>query len=335
MKAIHIHPPSDPTQPPYSPTNPAPSTALRLSTTTPVPQPRASDLLVRIKATSIIRDTLTWPEMYVHAYAIPGHDFAGVVEAIPPDVTSFKVGDEVFGMVHPDRGGTWAEYALISVGEAARKPEGLGWGMAAGMPLSGLTAYQALFVKAGLATPGSDEGRTRRARVLVTGASGGVGMYLVQLASWAGYAVTALSGSKGSAGERLRGLGASEVRAYGDVEDDEGRYDVIVDTIGGAFLERCWALVSPEGSLVSVDSASFDFVNRHTQAGLVKGKEKVNALFFIVQPCREHLEFLAEAVESGHIKCFVAAEYPLEQAREAYEACSKRSATPGKIILTV
>ncbi|KAJ5468452.1 hypothetical protein N7475_006204 [Penicillium sp. IBT 31633x] len=210
MQAIRVHP-AAPSATPYSPTNPAPSTALH-NDKIPIPTPTApNQLLIRIKATTIIRDMLTWPETYQHPYTIPGHDFSGTVAAIHPNSSSiFKPGDAVFGMTHADRPSTWAEYAIVMAHEVAPKPSNLTWEEAAALPLSAQTAYEALFVHAGLALPlgraleeeiqtdeGKDEENARKLekRVLVTGAAGGVGIYLVQLAARAGAHVVAGCGS--------------------------------------------------------------------------------------------------------------------------------------------
>ena len=113
MQAIRFHPSPDPTTP-YSPTNPAPASALILDTNIPIPQPSKPDeILARVKATTVVRDALTWPETYAHEYAIPGHNLAGTVAAVFSD-DNFKPDDEVFGMAHADRGSAWAEYVCSS-----------------------------------------------------------------------------------------------------------------------------------------------------------------------------------------------------------------------------
>lgn len=169
MQAIRVHP-APPESSPYSPFNPAPSTALQLDHDVPIPRPsQPGELLVRIKATTIIRDMLTWPETYTHEYAILGNDLAGIVtEVFSPD-SKFKPGDKVFGMADVDRAATWAEYAVVKEHEVALKPTALTFAQAAALPLSAQTAYEALFEHTGppppllwsKSSPGLRSGKTR------------------------------------------------------------------------------------------------------------------------------------------------------------------------------
>ncbi|KAJ6079658.1 hypothetical protein N7467_009411 [Penicillium canescens] len=347
MQAIRINP-APKTETPYSPTNPAPSKSLT-NDKIPIPKPTSpTDLLIRIKATTIIRDMLTWPEYYHQQYIIPGHDFSGTVAAVfesdsstsssPSPPHNFKIGDEVFGMANTNRASTWAEYAIVSVDEVARKPRVLGWEEAAALPLSALTAYEALFRHAGVSVPTFGSGKEMNAsskRVLITGASGGVGIYLVQLAASAGVHVVAASSSNVRNGEFLRGLGADEVVEYGDLEGENGVFDVIVDCVGGEVLSKCWGFIKGDGVLISVDSASFDFVAEHQKRGLCDGKEGVKALFFIVEGGGEVLSELAVLAESGALRSFVAATFPIESVREAYDFANGRFEGRGKVVLTV
>lgn len=341
MQAIRLHPSPDPSTP-YSPTNPAPPSALTLDTDIPIPQPsNPNEVLVRIKATTVIRDALTWPETYAHEYTIPGHDLAGTVAAVFPASPNppFKPGDEVFGMAHADRGSAWAEYALVRDSEIAHKPKKLSWEEAAAMPLSAQTAYEAL-LHAGIPLSGGAGATPERKKttILITGAAGGVGVYLVQLARRAGLRVVAASSSNARNGEFLRDLGADETVEYAalHVLEQDRVFDIIVDTVGGDVLEGCWDLVkTPTGSLISVDSASFDFVREHERKGI--RKEGVKALFFIVQGSGEALAQLARFADEGSLKVFVLDRYPLGKAVEAYERASGRGGGSGrgKIVLTV
>ncbi|EAW21214.1 NADP-dependent oxidoreductase [Aspergillus fischeri NRRL 181] len=347
MQAVRLHPAPNGSKP-YSPTNPAPPSALKLDKI-PTPKPsRRGEILIRVKATTAIRDALTWPETYATEFAIPGNDFSGIVEDVfaNPDSTTttttsqFKRGDQVFGMTHADRGSTWAEYTIVHEHEATLKPETLPWEKAACLPLSGLTAFQALFEHAGLPFPadaavGEEEGMIRK-RVLITGSSGGVGIYLVQLAAIAGLHVVAASSSTERNGEFLRGLGADEVVEYSALgENVEGSFDLIVDTVGGEILRRCWSWVSGYGTLISVDSASFDFVNEHRKCGTNKGKEDVRALFFIVRSDAEALRQLATLADRGRLKLFVLQTFDLSQAQEAYEQASSKASGYGKVVIQI
>ncbi|KAJ5911517.1 uncharacterized protein N7473_000820 [Penicillium subrubescens] len=338
MQAIRVHPAQPPT-PPYSPSNPAPSTSLHLDNI-PIPHPtKPGELLIRIKATTIIRDMLTWPETYAHPYIIPGNDFAGTVVEIflSGEESTFKIGDEVFGMVHADRPSTWAEYAIVLESEIALKPKGIEWEGAAALPLSGMTALEALFDHAGLSLleEGDVEAQkeNEKKEVLITGAAGGVGIYLVQLAATTGLRVIAASSSNARNGEFLQEIGAHEVIEYSALEDVKNRFDIIVDTVGGETLARCWRYVKEGGSLISVDSGSFNFVEEHGKRGV--GRDGVKGLFFIVRGSTRSLHALAELVDRGELKAFVAGVYPIEKVREAYDFANGRFTGRGKVILTL
>lgn len=343
MQAIRVHPPSPGSSGPWSETNTAPSSALRLDKDVPVPKPRRpGELLVRIRASTVIRDSLTWPETYAKEYAIPGHDFAGTIvsTAEGDESNAFKAGDEVFGMVHADRGSTWAEYALIKAEEACIKPKSLSWEQAAALPLSALTAYQALFTKANFTVPTFDEAWKKRneARevteksVLITGATGGVGLYLVRLGRLAGLHVCALTSSSARNRDFLSSLGADEVLETADLDESSARFDAIIDTVGGEILQKCWARVAKGGTLVSVDTASHDFVAEHQKAA---DRADVNAVWFIVEPSGADMQVLSMAIDLGVLQTFVARSMPLTEARAAYDQASRRSKERGKIVLVV
>lgn len=280
---------------------------------------------------------LTWPETYAKEFTIPGHDFSGIVAATAPN-SNFRIGDEIFGMAHADRASTWAQYAVVQEYEVARKPA-LSWEEAAALPLSAQTAYEALFVHAGLAAPvvGEEEDQKQKdgqnyqadKRILVTGAAGGVGICLVQLAAWAGVHVVAASSSDERNREFLESLGADEVIEYGALE---GTFDVVVDCVGGTVLEKCWGLVRDGGALISVDSGSFDFVSSHLKSGI--GRLNVTASFFIVEGGNA-LGVLGKLADRGLLRSFVAASFDLERIREAYDFANGRFEGRGKVILTI
>jgi len=347
MKAIRLHPNEGDPSSPYSEVNPAPSTALIFDHDVPVPRPQQpGELLVRVEAATVVRDALTWPETYHSEFSILGNDFSGTVVSVGENSqhSLFEPGDEVFGMASASRAGTWAEYAVVSADEACLKPQSLTWAEAAAVPLSALTAYQALFEKAGVATPDftdtheilgsrSGNGQEKKIRLLVNGAAGCVGIYVVQMASLAGLHVVAATRSRSRDEEFLVRLGADEVVEYGDLIKSAQEYDIIIDTAGGKGLENCWTLIRECGTLISIDSASYDFVERHRKSGLSNGKAAVKALFFIVAPSRTGLEQLAKALDSGLLKSFVARVVPLADARLAYEYSSNAPEERGKVVL--
>jgi NADPH:quinone reductase-like Zn-dependent oxidoreductase len=218
--------------------------------TTPIPTPREGEVLVRVAAAGLDRGT--WHLMTGRPYLmrilgfgfsgpknpVPGLDLAGTVVAVGPKVSRFAVGDEVFGIGQ----GSFAELACAREDKLARKPEGLSFDEAAVLGVSGITALQAIdaaAVKSG-------------ERVLVIGASGGVGTYAVQIAKALGAEVTGVC--RGTKGEAVRALGADHVIDYGveDFADGRRQWDVIVDTGGNAPLSRLRRAMTPTARLVLV-----------------------------------------------------------------------------------
>lgn len=179
MKAVRIHGRGDPEHLVYE--------------DVPQPQPGQGEVLVRVYAAGVISPELTWDETYETSEGvsrplpIPGHDVAGVVEVVGMGVSETNVGDEVYGLTAFDRDGSAAEYMLALPSELAHKPRSLDYVQAAAVPLTALTAWQALFehgsLKAGQ-------------KVLIHGAAGGVGVFAVQLAHWAGAYVIGTSSAR-------------------------------------------------------------------------------------------------------------------------------------------
>lgn len=338
MQAVRVHPaPKGST--PYSLENPAPSSALKVDQNVTVPVPSApGELLVKVRATTVIRDMLTWPESYAHEYAILGNDFSGVVTEVYSAASEFKPGDEVFGMAHTDRASTWAEYTIAKEDEVYRKPDGLTFAEAAALPLTAHTAYEALFEHTKIARPTIEQVLSKSvsnkdAKLLITGASGAVGIYLVQLAAVAGVRVVAASSSNERNEQFLRQLGADEVVEYGELDRYNGQFEFIIDTVGGPVLEKSWDYVKDNGTLISVDSASYEFVDDHKKRGL--SKPGVHADFFIVKGSQDALHYIAELVAAGALRSFVAQEYPLAKVQEAYDVANGRSYGRGKVILDI
>ncbi|OJJ66088.1 hypothetical protein ASPBRDRAFT_211688 [Aspergillus brasiliensis CBS 101740] len=304
MQAIRVHPaPRGAT--PYSPSYPAPTSALQLDHDVPIPKlSQPGELLVRVKATTIIRDMLTWPETYAHEYAILGNDVAGIVTDVFSLDGKFKPGDQIFGMADINRAGTWAEYTVVKENEVTLKPTGLTFAQAAALPLSAHTAYEALFNHARIPLPTVEEVKSRT------------------LAAAAGVTVVAATSSNARNGEFLQRLGADETVEYDMLARYQGRFDIIIDVVGGAVLEKCWNYVTETGVLISVDSASYNFVEEHEKRGL--SKPQVRALFFIVEGSDKALHYLAELVDVGALQSLVADTFPLAKAQEAYDLANGR-----------
>src|SRR5579864_1477901 len=279
------------------------------------------DALVRVIATSITKDELSWPPTYKtkdgqpRLPTIPGHEFAGIVDAVAEDVSDLKAGDEVYGLASFWRNGSAAEYVAVAATDVAPKPKTLTFEQAATVPLAGLTAWQALF----------DHGKLQaKQRVLIHGAAGGVGTFLVQLAHWTGAYIIATASSVQI--ELLRGLGADQVINYEEQKFEEVVKDVdlVIDTVGGGVFERSRLVLSPAGMLISV-------------VEMVPPEQPTDGpreLFFIVEANRAELIELGRLIDAGKIKTAIAEVFPLGQAVKAFEK-GLAGHVRGKIVLRV
>lgn len=336
MKAIRLHSSPDRSQP-YSITNVAPSSSLVLDNNVPIPKAVSpGEILIKVEATTIIRDALAWPETYAREYIIPGNDFAGTVIGVN-ESSCFKPGDEVFGMTSAVRAGTWAEYAVVMENEAALKPKSLDWAQAAALALSGLTAYQALFNQAQIVLSKlenlKEQKPQKNTKLLVLGASGGVGLNIVQLGRLAGLHVVAATRSNARNADILKRLGADETIEFKDLSEGGRIYDAIIDTVGGDVLKSAWSVVKEAGVIVSVESLSYDFAEEHRKLDLARGCEDVRAVWFIVSPSKQDLEQLSAVCDAKLLETFVAKVVPLAETRTAYDESSTTSIARGKIVL--
>lgn len=289
----------------------------------PVPSLGPGDVLVRVHASGVSPGELDWGGTWRHHDGtprtppiIPGHEVAGVVEAVAPDAAGITVGDEVFGYIDSQRDGADAEFVAVRVDELAAKPATATHAEAAAVPLSGLTAWQALFDHGDLA-PGQ--------RVLVHGGAGGVGSYAVQFARWRGAHVTATASARDA--DFVLGLGADEVIDYRTqrFEDSVGDIDLVFDTVGGDAWERSWDVLGPRGRLVSIA------VPRPPDREPVDDRR---AVWFIVRPDRGQLIEIGRLIDAGHVRPIVSAELSLADGPEAYGATRQRGG-PGKVVLLV
>jgi NADPH:quinone reductase-like Zn-dependent oxidoreductase len=274
------------------------------------PAPEAGQALVRVHAAALTRDELEWPVDRLPA--IPSYELSGVVVALGPGVHGVAVGDEVYGMTAFDRDGVAADYAAIPTELLAPKPRALSHVEAAAVPLAALSAWQALF----------DHGRLAAGeRVLIHGATGGVGQFATPLASRHGAHVTATTSTLGV--DRARELGADVVIDHTAGPWDAGiePVDLVFDTAGGERLVRSLGVLREGGRLVSV-------AEEPPQATGVSG------VFFVVEPNREQLAQIAGLLDGGWPPPAIDSVFPLEEARSAFErsmAADKR----GKVVLEV
>jgi NADPH:quinone reductase-like Zn-dependent oxidoreductase len=270
----------------------------------------AGEALVSVHAAAITRDELDWPVDRLPA--TPSYEFSGVVAAIGTDVDDVSIGEPVFALSGFDRDGAAADYTVIPAAVLAPKPRTLGHVESAAIPLAALSAWQALFDHGKLA-----EGE----RVLVHGATGGVGHFAVQLAKWRGSRVIAPVSSANV--ETARELGADQVIDISEVrfEDVLEPVDLVFDTIGGDRLERSPAVIRRGGRLVSL-------------AEEPPRDSAISTASFVVEPSREQLVKLATLADGGDLRPAIDRVFALADAREAFER-SMSHAGRGKIVLRV
>ncbi len=280
----------------------------------PRPTIGKGDVLVQVRAAGLDRGT--WHLMTGKPYAvrlalglrrprnpISGRDVAGTVAAVGSSVTEFSVGDEVFGIAP----GSFADYTVAKPAKLALKPAQLSFVQAAVIPISGLTALQAL----------TDVGRLEAGqKVLVLGASGGVGSYAVQLAKALGAEVTGVCSSAKL--DFVRSLGVDHVIDYTreDVVDGDDRYDLILDIAGGRTLSQLRGLLTETGTLVLVGNENGDRLTggmgRLLRAALISlvGRQRLTG--FISKERGSDIERLAEFLEAGTLRPTVDQCYPLD-----------------------
>ena len=305
----------------------------------PIPTISENQVLVKVQAVSI--NPADWHFMRGTPYLVRlqsglrnpkigkfGLDMAGVVEAVGAKVSEFKVGDQVFG----ESMGALSEYAVFSQNSIAMKPANLDYEQAAAVPMAGFTAIQAL----------RDKAKVKAGqRVLIVGASGGVGTFAVQIAKAMGANVTGVC-STGNV-DMVKTIGADRVIDYTKEDFFTGAdsYDVIVQTAGNYTLKQLRAVLASGGTLVLAGDSSgvkpvfgMGFVFGMLEALVISKLTKHNIPPFLAKRSKEDLVALSELIESGKIKPVIDRKYPMAQVAEAVTYLEAGHAR-GKVIITL
>lgn len=293
------------------------------------------ELLVRVRAAGV--NPADWHKMTGTPYLvriggggflkpkriIPGLDLAGVVEEAGSKVTQFQPGDEVFG----EAGGGYAEYALASEKQVGLKPANLTFEEAAAVPIAAITALQAL----------RDKGKLQAdQKVLINGASGGVGTYAVQIAKSLGAEVTGVCSTRNV--EMVASLGADTVVDYtkGDFTKDKAVYDVIVDTVGNHSVSACKNSLTPGGIYVGIGGSkkSLPLLGRMLTMMVrsIVGDRKMVSM--LARQTKEDLAILGSLLESGEIKSVIDRTHSLDETPEALRYLGEGHAR-GKVVIVV
>lgn len=287
----------------------------------PRPRPSRGELLVRVEAAAITAPELTWAETWEsdgvdRTPIIPSHEFAGIVAEVGDDVEGFAIGDPVFGLVPFDRDGAAAEFVAVPTSSVGHRSSSVDPTVAAAAVLPALTAWEALHDQVGL---------TAGQRLLVRGAAGAVGSMLTQIGHVAGAQITATVSSAGDV-ERVRSLGADEVIVVprGQDPEDVRRFDVVVDAVGDQIPRWMYAAAAPHGTLVSLQFPPDD---------QLAAEYGVSTVFFVVSADTHRLAELDDLLSHHELAAEVAAVFPLERGREAFEAAGSAGRRHGKVLL--
>jgi NADPH:quinone reductase-like Zn-dependent oxidoreductase len=303
----------------------------------PVPTVAAGEVLVEVRAAGVDRGT--WHVMTGQPWImrfmgfgfrapkakVPGLDLAGTVVAVGEGVTRFAPGDEVFGYGR----GSFAEYAIAPEAELGHKPASLGFEEAAVLPVSAVTALQAVR-DAGALQAGQ--------RVLVLGASGGVGNYAVQIAKSMGAEVTGVA--SGAKLDLVRSLGADQAIDYArdDALDGRIRYDLVVDTGGRRPLRHLRRALTERGTLVIVGGEGGDRVTggfgRQIRAAIWSSFVPQQLKVLMSRQNSDDLEALAALVEAGAVRPRIDRAFPLSRVAEAIRRLQAGDVR-GKLAVTI
>jgi NADPH:quinone reductase-like Zn-dependent oxidoreductase len=289
----------------------------------PQPKPNASEVLVRVHAAGVTATEVMWSpttqtkDGAPRPNAILAHEFSGVVAEVGAGVRDFHVGQEIYGMNDWYAEGALAEYCVAQPSDIAPKPAKLTHIEAASVPIGALTAWQGLIDRAQLKSG---------QRVLIHGASGGVGVFAVQLARDRGAHIIATA----SAANRdfVLQLGANEFIDYKSqrFEDIARDIDVVFDGVGGVTFDRSLAVLKPGGQIVTIAASA---------EGEAARDERVKNAFFIVEPNQKQLVEVAKLLDAGKWNTVVDAVVPLSDAASAYNGSVKHRQGRGKLVIDV
>jgi NADPH:quinone reductase-like Zn-dependent oxidoreductase len=301
------------------------------------PVPANDRMLVRVHAASV--NPLDWHYMRGKPYIMRpmagfgapkdirlGVDFAGTVEAVGKDVTRFKPGDEIFGGAD----GAFAEYVTVrGNGSVALKPPNISFEQAAAVPIAAITALQAL----------RDQGKVQPGqKVLINGASGGVGTFAVQIAKVLGADVTGVCSTRNLA--LVQSIGADHVIDYTREDFTQGsqRYDLIIDNVGSHSASEYRRVLKSNGTLVIVGGSS-DGSWLGGMSGAIAAKllapfvsQKIG--FFLAKLNHEDLDYLRQLLQDGKITPVIDRRYKLDEAPEAIRYLEAGHAR-GKVVINV
>ena len=298
-----------------------PSNALQLMDVEK-PEPKKNQVLIKVYAASI--NALDYRSKGSVGKTL-GADIAGVVEAVGSNVKQFQPGDEVFGVSAGSAGG-FAEYASANENHLALKPANLSFEAASSVPTAAMTALQGL----------RDKGKIQRGqKVLIVGASGGVGTFAVQIAKSFGAEVTAICSVRNM--EMARSIGADHVFDYAkeDFTQSSQRYDLIFAVNGNHPLSAYQRALNPQGSYVCAGGAISQMFQAMLLGSLMSRKKgKKMGFMGITKYNQKDLVYIKELLETGKVAPFIEKSYPLNEVPSAMRYAAEGHAR-GKVVVQV
>jgi NADPH:quinone reductase-like Zn-dependent oxidoreductase len=291
------------------------------------PSPQADEILVQVYATSV--NPVDWKirqgdfQLFT-ALSLPrgvGADFSGVITDIGSQVTRFCIGDAVYGALNPIAGGAHAEYLVVSASQAALKPANMTHLEAAAVPIAGVTALQSLRelgeIKSGY-------------KVLINGASGGVGTYAVQIAKAMDAEVTGTCSRENF--QLVESLGCDRLINYHETDftQESIEYNIIFDAVGKRNFWECQDVLSPNGVYIST-LPGMENVAAGAVTFLLPGKK---AKLILAQPNGQNLTELKTLIEADKIRSIIDSTYPLSDAIAAHRRSESHRAK-GKVVIAV
>ena len=300
------------------------------------PTPKDNEVLVKIHAAAL--NMFDWHLLtadiflvrlnagfFKPKYKIPGADVAGRVEAVGKNVTQFKVGDEVYGDLAASGCGSFAEYVAVPEKALALKPVNLTFEEAAAYPMAAVTALQGL----------RDAGKIQAGhKVLIQGASGGVGSFAVQIAKSFGAEVTAVCSTRNV--EQVRSLGADHVVDYTqeDFTKNGKQYDLILAVNGYRKLQEYKGSLAPKGIYVMAGGATKQIFEALLRGSFLSEKNGKKLGAFTAEPKQKDLMYLKGLAEAGKVKPLIDKRYPLSETAQALRYLGEGHAR-GKVVITV
>jgi NADPH:quinone reductase-like Zn-dependent oxidoreductase len=291
------------------------------------PVPGEKEVLVRVQGASV--NPVDWKIRSGKVRLLTGRRFpkvlglecAGEIAEVGPGVQRFAVGEQVVAFSGVRRLGAFAEYLCVSESGVFHAPQNLTAAEAATLPIAAVTALQAL----------RDLGRLAAGKkVLINGASGGVGTFAVQIARRMGAEVTAVCSAANA--ELVRSLGAGRVIDYTrqDYTRETERYDLIFDAVSKSSFARSKRALAPKGIYVATLPSPSAILNRYLTGFFTRRQARI----VIVKPNAKDMAWLKDEIEAGRLRVVIDRSYPLEQIRDAF-AYSETGKARGKVVLTV